>query len=313
MIWLNLRGLDVPGADRLCKPRLVVGGNPRRVGRDNGAGNAASRSLENEPAAEVHARERLSVCVLGRVAICTTRNRYQVFPAFSVVERWDSGTRVSSGPGTLRIRHFTGKIRLVGGCCLRTGGSDRKYTIPTPGPRSTRRGEIQVRHKGKERSAAVADAFTDGARQLVVAPIARAGFWIRGVIRRINLSRETLEDAHVLACAERLRQNGRMVRCPVMLRVTTHALGYALGQVFAPRQARRGALEPPRCEDPQPRSDEWPPSYRERDCCDQNDSQRDKHPHRNFPEFFHLIKNVRIQLHRGSDKVARLFASIANN
>jgi hypothetical protein len=51
------------------------------------------------------------------------------FPRFSGVERSGSDTGAYSGCGALRIKYFTGKISSVVGCCLRTGGSDRKYTM----------------------------------------------------------------------------------------------------------------------------------------------------------------------------------------
>jgi len=51
------------------------------------------------------------------------------FPRFSGVEKSGSDTVVYNGCGTLRIKYFTGKIRSVLGCCLLTGGKERKYTM----------------------------------------------------------------------------------------------------------------------------------------------------------------------------------------
>ena len=90
------------------------------------------------------------------------------------------------------------------------------------------------------------------ARQLIVAPASRARFRIRSDIRCIHLSGEALEDVHVLPRAQRLRQYGRVVRCPIVLCMATHAVSYVPDQVLAPRQACRRALELPRRERARP-------------------------------------------------------------
>jgi len=71
---------DKPRADCLGEHGLVILRNPQWV-RCDVAGRAASRSIENEPASKVHARKRLPMCVLRRVAIRASSNCHQVFPA----------------------------------------------------------------------------------------------------------------------------------------------------------------------------------------------------------------------------------------
>jgi hypothetical protein len=48
--------------------------------------------------------------------------------------------------------------------------------------------EVLVGHDRKQRAAVMADAFANGARQLVVGPIAGAGFWIRRDVGRNDSS-----------------------------------------------------------------------------------------------------------------------------
>ena len=87
----------------------------------------------------------------------------------------------------------------------------------------------------------MADALANGPRQLIVAPVARARFRIRSDIRRIHFSGKALKDVHVLARAERVRQNGRIVRGPIVLRVAIHAVLHVRTR-YSPRARRAGVL-----------------------------------------------------------------------
>ena len=176
------------------------------------------------------------------------------FPRFSGVERSGSGTGASSGCGTLRIKIFHRENQLGRGPLLAHRrqrpqvDDDRCQVFVGHGP------EIRVWHERKQRPPVVTDAFADGARQLVVGPFACARFRIGSDVRRIHLSGETLQHIHVLARAERVGQNRRIVRSPVVLRVATHAVCHVPDEVLAARQARRRALKFPRRERARPRS-----------------------------------------------------------
>jgi hypothetical protein len=89
--------------------------------------------------------------------------------------------------------------------------------------------------------------------------------------------RKTLEEVHILIRAERVRQNGRIVRCPIMLGMASHAVCYVPNEVLTPRQARRRASELPRRQRARPRPDERPPADGERDSRSQNQHEHGKH------------------------------------
>ena len=93
--------------------------------------------------------------------------------------------------------------------------------------------EIQVRHKRKQSPTVVADALADGACQLIVAPTPRARSGIWSDIRRVHLSGKALEYIHVLVRAVRFRKHGRIVRCPVVFCVASHAIDYITYQILA--------------------------------------------------------------------------------
>ena len=91
--------------------------------------------------------------------------------------------------------------------------------------------KIGIGHERKQCSSVTADSFSDGAAQLVVGPVADAGFWVGSDIRGIYLPGEVSQEVHVLARAERIRHERRVVRRPVVLRVAVHAVGHVLDQI----------------------------------------------------------------------------------
>jgi hypothetical protein len=102
---------DESRADCLCEHGLVVVRNPRRVESDVGAHHSAPRSIQNEPAGKVHARQWLPVSVLWCMAVGASGHGGQVFSALFRSRNIGFRHRSVQRLGALRIRYFTGKIR----------------------------------------------------------------------------------------------------------------------------------------------------------------------------------------------------------
>src|SRR5215472_12522078 len=99
----------------------------------------------------------------------------------------------------------------------------------------------------------VADSFPNSPRQLIVCPIAGAGLWIRGYVRRVHLSGKALQEVHVLARAQRPGQDRRFPVRPVMLRMASHAVDHMIHQISSARQPCWRVVELPCRQRPRPR------------------------------------------------------------
>src|SRR5271155_5338413 len=104
------------------------------------------------------------------------------------------------------------------------------------------------------------DPLANGPRELIVCPVTSARFRIGSDIRRKHLSGEALKNRHVLASAERVRQNGCISGRPVVLRVAPRAVCHSIEEIFTAGYACRRALKSPRRQRARPRTDKRPPA-----------------------------------------------------
>src|ERR1017187_2724152 len=236
------------------------------------------------------------------------------FPRFSGVERSGSGTGASSGSGTLRIRYFTGKISSVVGHCLRTGGSDRKYTTIDARSSSDRARKSGYGMNGNSARPSWPTpsrmARASWSSLQLPTPVSASGvifgaYTFPGKPLRMFISwpapsefGRTGASCAVQSCPAWQSMQSLTSRTRYSPRARRAGVLSNFRAVSA--RARGLAVDLPRREPTRRRPDNRPPADGERDSRRQNDRQRGEHPPQNFPESFHLIRNFLLDLENGT-------------
>ena len=147
--------------------------------------------------------------------------------------------------------------------------------------------EPLVRHHRKQRPAVVSDAFAYRARQLIVGPVARAGFRIGREVRRHHAAGKAVHR-HLLAGAEHVGLDRRIVLLPPVRRMAFHARRDVFDQIRAAGQAFGRRRKSSRRERARTRTDERPPSDGDGNSRDEHRDQRNQRPQDDVHHLFHV-------------------------